>query len=114
MFIVVNSTPIDFKKIFFDKFCPHMLHDIAAYVDYFTFKDGSTVRYASIFAKKYDTQVRYAFFVRVRLQNAFFAKVLVLYVGKLVEFKTPDFSHIAPAFCVQRQKAAETNAKCVN
>ena len=63
-----------------------------------------TVRYASIFAKKYGTLVRYAFFVKVR----------VPYVGTLFEFKTPDFSHIAPAFCVQRQKTAETDAKCVN
>ena len=28
--------------------------------------------------------------------------------------KTPDFSHIAPAFCMQRQKTAEADAKCVN
>ena len=31
MFIAVNSTPINFMKIFFDKFlCPHILRDIAA------------------------------------------------------------------------------------
>ena len=59
-------------------------------------KDGSsvrfvgTVRYASIFAKKYGTLVQYAFFVRVR------------YVGKLFELKIPDFSHVASDFCMQR------------
>ena len=31
-------------------------------------KDGSTVRYASIFTKKYGTLVRYAFFVMVRVR----------------------------------------------
>ena len=31
-------------------------------------KDGSKVRYASIFAKKYGTLVRYAFFVMVRIR----------------------------------------------
>ena len=31
-------------------------------------KDGSTVRYASIFAKRYGTLVRYAFFVMVRVR----------------------------------------------
>ena len=30
------------------------------------------------------------------------------------ELKTPDFSHIAPIFCKQRQKTTETDAKCVN
>ena len=31
-------------------------------------KSGSTVRYASIFAKKYGTLIRYAFFVMVRVR----------------------------------------------
>ena len=58
-------------------------------------KDGSTVRYvgtvryASIFAKKHGTLVRYAFFVKVRVR----------YVGTLFELKIPDFSHITPVFC---------------
>ena len=26
----------------------------------------------------------------------------------------PDFSRIAPAFCMQRQKTVEADAKCVN
>ena len=38
----------------------------------------------------------------------------VRYVGTLFELKIPDFSHIAPAFCIQRQKTAETDAKCLN
>ena len=67
-------------------------------------KDGSTVRYASIFAKKYGTLVRYAFFVVVRVR----------YVGTLFELKIPRFYHIAPAFCMQRQKAAEADAICEN
>ena len=28
--------------------------------------------------------------------------------------KIPDFLHIAPAFCMPRQKIAEAEAKCVN
>ena len=36
------------------------------FVFIFTSKDGSTVRYASIFAKKYGTLVWHAFFVKVR------------------------------------------------
>ena len=40
--------------------------------------------------------------------------VRVRYVGTLFEFKIPDFSHIAPAFCKQRQKAAEADVKYVN
>ena len=67
-------------------------------------KDGSTVRYASIFAKKYGTLVRYAFFVMVRVR----------YVGTLFELKIPDFLHIAPDFCMQRQKTAKADAKSVN
>ena len=51
-------------------------------------KDGSTVRYASIFPEKYGTLVRYIFFVMVRVR----------YVDTLFELKTPDFSHIAPVF----------------
>ena len=64
----------------------------------------ATVRYASIFAKKYGTLVRYALFVMVRVRYAFFVKVRVRYVGTLFELKTPDFSHIAPAFFVNRGK----------
>ena len=63
-----------------------------------------TVRYASIFAKKYGTLVRYAFF----------GMVGVRYVGTLFELKIPDFSHIARGFCMQRQKTAEADAKGVN
>ena len=49
-----------------------------------------TERYASIFAKKYDTLVRYAFFVMVRVRYtlvryAFFVMVRVAYVGTLFE-----------------------------
>ena len=39
-------------------------------------KDGSTVRYATIFAKKYGTLARYAFFVIVQVR----------YVGPLFKF----------------------------
>ena len=35
-------------------------------------------------------------------------------VKTMFELKIPDFSHIAPAFCMQRQKTAEADAKCVN
>ena len=31
----------------------------------------------------------------------------VRYVGTLFELKIPDFSHIAPDFCMQRQKTAK-------
>ena len=44
----------------------------------------------------------------------FFVKVRVRYVGTLFEFKIPDFSHIAPAFCIQRPKTAKTEAKGLN
>ena len=67
-------------------------------------KDGSTVRYASIFDKKYGTLVRYTFFVIVRVR----------YVGTLFEFKIPNFLYVAPTFCMQRQKTAEADAKYVN
>ena len=67
-------------------------------------KDGSTGRYASIFAKKYGTLVRYAFFGMVRVR----------YVGTSFELKIPDFPHLAPDFYMQRQKTAEADAKCVN
>ena len=40
--------------------------------------------------------------------------VRVRYVGILFELKIPDFSHIVPDFCMQRQKTAETDVKCVN
>ena len=50
----------------------------------------------------------------VRVRYAFFEMVRVRYVGALFELKIPDFSHIAPAFCMQRQKTAEADAKCVN
>ena len=71
-------------------------------------KDGSTVRYvgteryASIFAKKYGTLVWYAFFVMVRVRYVFFVIVGVRYVGTLFKLKIPDFSHVAPDFCMQR------------
>ena len=69
-------------------------------------KDGSTVRYSKpqFFAKRYGTVVRYVFFVMVRVR----------YVGTLSELKITEFSHIAPDFCMQRQKTAEADAKCVN
>ena len=66
----------------------------------------STVRWYGTFSLQwywYGTLVRYAFLVNVR----------VGYVGTLFELKTPDFSHIALALCIQRQKTAETDAKCV-
>ena len=71
---------------------------------YGTIRYVGTVRYASIFAKKYGMLVRYAFFVMVRVR----------YVGTLFKLKVPDFSHIAPAFCIQKQKTAETDANCMN
>ena len=77
-------------------------------------KDGGTVRYASIFANKYGTLVRYVFFVMVRVRYAIFVMVRVRYVGTWFELKIPDFWHIAPAFCMQRQKTAKAEVKCVN
>ena len=82
-------------------------------------KDGSTVRYASIFAKRYGTLVRYAFFVMIPVRyvstvRLFCNGTLVRYVGTWFELKIPDFLHIAPAFCMQRQKTAEAEVKCVN
>ena len=62
------------------------------------------VRYASIFAKKYGRLVRYAVFVMVQVR----------YGGSLFELKIPDFSHIAPDFCMQRRTTAEADVKCVN
>ena len=89
----------------------------AANCNVLTGKDGSTAhRYSSPqFLQKstvrwYDTP----FFVMVRVRYAFFVKVGVRYVGTLFQLKTQDFSHIAPAFRIVRQKTAETNAKWVN
>ena len=56
------------------------------------------------------------------VQYALFVKVWVQYVGTLFELKIPDFSHIAVAFCMQRQKkkqqqqqkTAGTDATCMN
>ena len=73
-----------------------------------------TVRYASIFDKKYGTLVRYAYFVMVQVRYAFFEMVRVQFVGTLFELKIPHFSHIAPVFCMQRKKTAEADDKCVN
>ena len=44
----------------------------------------------------------------------FFVMVRVRYVGTLFELKILDFLHIEPAFCTQRQKTVEADAKCVN
>ena len=80
-------------------------------------KDGSTVRYASIFAKRYGALVRYAWFVMVWVRYVgtvrLFVMVLVRYVGTWFELKIPDFSHIARAFCMQKQKTAKAEVKCV-
>ena len=70
----------------------------------YTVRYIGTVKYASIFAKRNGTLVRYAFFVTVRVRC----------VGTLLEFKITDFSHIAQYFCMQRKKIAEADAKCVN
>ena len=56
------------------------------------------------YASGYGSLVRYAFFVMVRVR----------YVGTLFEFKIPDVLHTAPAFCMQRQKTAKADTKCVN
>ena len=54
--------------------------------------------------------------VRVRYVGTvrFFVMVRAPYVGRLFELKIPDFLLIAPDFCMQRQKRAEADAKCVN
>ena len=63
-------------------------------------------------------EVRYAFFVVVWVRYVgtarFFVMVRVRYVDTLFELKISDFSNIAPAICMQRQKRAEADAKCVN
>ena len=85
---------------------------------YGTVRYVGTVRYASIFAKRYGTLVRYAFFVMVRVRYVgtvrLFVMVRVRYVGTRFELKIPDFSYIAPDFRMQRQKTAKSDAKCVN
>ena len=53
--------------------------------------------------------VRVRYIGTVRL----FVMVRVWYVGTLFELKIPDFLYIAPDFCMQRQKTAKSNAKCV-
>ena len=59
--------------------CCHLFHVVLRYAKS---KDDSTIRYGTL--------VRYAFFVKVRVR----------YVNTLFELKIPDFSHIAPAFCI--------------
>ena len=77
-------------------------------------KDGNTVRYGSIFAKRYGTLVRYAFFVMLRVRYAFFVMVRLRYVCTWFELKISDFSHIVPAFCMPKPKTAKAEVKCVN
>ena len=67
-------------------------------------KDGSTVRRYGTVRLNCCQEVRYAFLVMVRY--VFF--VMVRHVGTLFEFKIPDI------FCLQRQKTAKVDAKCVN
>ena len=71
-------------------------------------KDGSTVRL------NFCEETRYAFFVMVRVQYAFFVMVQVRYVGTWFKLKISDFLHILLAFCMQRQKRAKAEVKCVN
>ena len=61
-----------------------------------TYQQGwqyGTVRYPSIFAKKYGTLVRYVFFVMVRVRYAgtvrLFVMVRVRYVGSVRWYGTP-------------------------
>ena len=51
-----------------EKFSVLMLFFFRRPLDVADIKDGSTIRYVSIFAKKYGTLVRYAFFVMVRVR----------------------------------------------
>ena len=82
-------------------------------------KNGSTVRYVGTVLPQFllRSTVRWygTFFCNGTgtVRYAFFAKVRVRYVGTLFELKIPDFSHIAPVFCTQRQKTVETDVKCV-
>ena len=72
------------------------------------FLPRSTVRwYGTLFFLM--VRVRYVGAVRL-----FFLMLRVRYVGAQFELKIPDFSHFAPHFCMQRQKTAEADAKCVN
>ena len=75
---------------------------------------GTLVRYASIFAKKYGTLFLQWYGYGALVRYAFFVMVRVRYGGTLFELKITDFSHNAPDFCMQRQKSAEADAKCVN
>ena len=76
------------------------------------------VRYASIFAKKDGTLVRYDFFVMVRVRYVGTVRLFCNGSGTVrwyaVWIKNIDFSHIGPDFCMQRQKTTEADAKCVN
>ena len=77
-------------------------------------RHGTLVRYGTLqflprstvhfFCNGTGTLIRYALFEKVRVR----------YVGTMFELKIPDFSHIASAFCMQRQKTAEGDVKCVN
>ena len=75
-----------------------------------------TVHLNFCYEVRYAGTVRFFIMIRVRYVGTvrFFVKVRVRYFGTLFELKTPGFLHIALAFCTQRQKAAETYAKCVN
>ena len=65
---------------------------------------GTVHWYGTLFLRWYGMLVWYVVFVMVQVR----------YVGTLFELKIPDFSHIAPAFCKQRQETAEADVKYVN
>ena len=48
------------------------------------------------------------------IEKKFEWKQLRLFSGIRSVLKISDFSRIAPAFCMQRQKTAEADIKCVN
>ena len=65
------------------------------------------VRYGTV-RLNFCEEIRYAGTV------CFFVMVRVRYIGTWFELKIPDFLHIAPAFCMQGQKTAKAEVKCVN
>ena len=70
------------------------------------------VRYRTV-RLNFCLEVRYAGMVRffcdgtVRWYGTLFVMVQVRYVGTLFELKILDFSHIAPAFCMQRHRRSQ-------
>ena len=92
-----NATRIEFKR----EICQTHAR-MAVWYGTFQFLSRSTVR---LFCKGTCT---------VRWYGTPFCKGTGAVRCMLFELETQDFSHIAPGSCIQRQKTAETDAKCIN